>query len=133
MLKITKKIEYALIALRHLNENKGKGVSFSAKEISLLYSLPLENLAKTMQILVKLNYLSSFKGKKGGYILKEGLESTNLRDFVESLEGPIGLVDCTLEKNCLVEGNCNIKSPIVRVNNNLKYALSSIPMSEIIK
>ena len=45
MLKITKRTEYALIALRHLNENKGKGVSFSAKEISLLYSLPLENLA----------------------------------------------------------------------------------------
>ena len=133
MLKITKKIEYALIVLRHLNEHKENGVSFSAKEISSVYSLPLDNLAKTMQNLVRLNYLTSFKGSKGGYTINENLDDTSLRDFVESLEGPIGLVDCILEKNCLAEENCNIKSPIIRVNDNLKYALSSIPMSDIVK
>ena len=133
MLKITKKIEYALIVLRHLNDNKENRVSFSAKEISSLYSLPLENLAKTMQTLSKLNYLTSFKGNKGGYTINKKLDNVNLRDFFESLEGPIGLVDCTLEKNCLVEENCNIKSPIIKVNDNLKYALSSIRMRDIVK
>ena len=133
MLKITKKIEYALIVLRHLNDNKENRVSFSAKEISSLYSLPLENLAKTMQTLSKLNYLTSFKGIKGGYTINKKLDNVNLRDFFESLEGPIGLVDCTLEKNCLVEANCNIKSPIIKVNDNLKYALSSIRMRDIVK
>jgi len=133
MLKITKKIEYALIVLRHLNEFKEDEISFSAKEIALKYSLPFQNLAKTMQALAKLNYLTSFQGQRGGYTLNKGFDCVSLGDFVESLEGPIGLVDCMLEKNCLAEENCNIKSPIIRVNNNLKYALSSIPMSDIVK
>ena len=77
MLKITKKIEYALIVLRHLNEHKENRVSFSAKEISLLYSLPLENLAKTMQNLVRLNYLTSFQGNKGGYIINKKFHLPN--------------------------------------------------------
>ena len=47
MLKITKKVEYALIAVRHLQENKDKLVPVA--EISSSYGIPREVLAKTLQ------------------------------------------------------------------------------------
>ena len=48
MLKITRKVEYALIALRHLQQN-GRGELCSAKTLSLEYGIPQELLAKILQ------------------------------------------------------------------------------------
>ena len=45
MLKITKKVEYALIAIRHLQENQDNLVPVS--DISASYGIPKEILAKT--------------------------------------------------------------------------------------
>ena len=55
MLKITKKVEYALIAVRHLQENKEKLVPVS--EISSSYGIPKEILAKTLQKLASSNIM----------------------------------------------------------------------------
>ena len=52
MLKITRKVEYALIALRHLQQNQEGDLS-SSKEIALKYDIPKELLAKILQSLVK--------------------------------------------------------------------------------
>ena len=55
MLKLTRKLEYALIALRHM-QTKGELLS-STKEISDLYTIPQELLAKTLQQMARLNIL----------------------------------------------------------------------------
>ena len=47
MLKLTRKLEYALIALRHM-QMKGDTLS-STKEIADMYTIPREILAKTLQ------------------------------------------------------------------------------------
>ena len=65
-LKITRKVEYALIALRHLQQN-GRGELCSAKTLSLEYGIPQELLAKILQKLSKENIILSVKGPKGGY------------------------------------------------------------------
>ena len=44
MLKITRKVEYALIALRHLQQNE-RGELCSAKTLSSEYGIPEELLA----------------------------------------------------------------------------------------
>ena len=60
MLKITRKVEYALIALRHLQQNE-RGELCSAKTLSLEYGIPQELLAKILQKLSKENNLSAYK------------------------------------------------------------------------
>ena len=59
MLKITKKVEYALIAVRHLQENKDKLVPVA--EISSSYGIPREVLAKTLQKLASSNVIESYR------------------------------------------------------------------------
>ncbi len=52
MLKLTKKADYGLIALKHLS-TQGPNGSSSAKEIAETYHIPLPLLAKVLQKLVK--------------------------------------------------------------------------------
>ena len=56
MLKITRKVEYALIAMRYL-QNEGKNRIVPVKEISAKYSIPRELLAKILQQLGELPHL----------------------------------------------------------------------------
>ena len=48
LLKLTKKADYGLIAMRHLAEHSAQG-AFSAKDIADLYAIPSEALAKILQ------------------------------------------------------------------------------------
>ena len=130
MLNITKQIEYALIAVKHI---KNRENICSAKEISSFYNLPHENVAKTMQKLCKIKYLGAIQGPHGGYYIKKSLDNINLTKFIEDIEGPIGLVNCLVDKHCEITKICNIKSPIIKINDNLRSALSSIRINELIR
>ena len=98
MLKITKKVEYALIAVRHLQENKEKLVPVS--ELSSSYGIPKEILAKTLQKLASSDIIESYKGPNGGYKASKKIDSTTLNDFFEILEGPTAIMDCYFEAGC---------------------------------
>ena len=52
MLKLTKKADYALMAMKHLAECSSMG-SRSAKDVSDAYGIPPEALAKILQRLAK--------------------------------------------------------------------------------
>ena len=129
MLNITKTIEYGLIAMRHINEQNNK--LCSAKEIATLYHIPKEAMAKTMQKLCKKNYVKAVQGPNGGYYLNKKMNSMHLIDFIEDIEGPIGLVECSIDKNCNLLDFCNIKSPINKINQNIRTVLNQINLYDI--
>ena len=131
MLNITKTIEYSLIVIRHISRKDNKKLS-TAKEVASLYHIPYENMAKTMQKLCKLNYLSAIKGAHGGYYLKKPINQINLMDFMESIEGPIGIVKCSVDAHCNITNVCNIKSPITKINNNIRDVLKNLKINDII-
>ncbi len=68
MLKLTKKADYGLIAMRHLAEHADLGAC-SAKDLAEMYSIPQEALAKILQRLTKSGLLVSQYGTNGGYTL----------------------------------------------------------------
>jgi Rrf2 family protein len=118
MLKLTRKVEYALIALRHMQDKAPELVS-STKEIATQYNIPMEILAKTLQHLAKENIIEPINGPHGGYRLKAQLDNINLVEFFERVEGPLGLSDCFYDSNCLQIDYCNIRTPIQRINANM--------------
>ena len=67
MLKLTKKADYGLIALKHLAVNRLP--SSSAKEIAETYGIPVPLLSKILQKLAKNGFLLSEQGTNGGYRL----------------------------------------------------------------
>jgi len=131
MLKLTRKLEYALIALRHMQMNEEK-IS-STKQISKNYSIPLEILAKTLQHMSKLGYINAVKGPYGGYKIHKKIIDVNLTKFIEDLEGPVWLVNCFIEDNCSQLNNCNIRKPINQINDNIRSVFNKINLNEIIQ
>ena len=68
MLRLSKKADYALMAMKHLAMRQD-AASCSAREIAEAYEIPLELLAKVLQRLVRSRLLVSVQGTRGGYRL----------------------------------------------------------------
>ena len=130
MLNITKTVEYGLIAMKHINKY-GIDKLCSSKEISTIYHVPKEIMAKTMQKLCKKKYINAVKGPLGGYYLNKSLNKINLIEFIEDLEGPVGLVKCNTNSDCDLLEFCNIKSPLRKIHTNLRRVLNNISLNEI--
>ena len=129
MLKITKKVEYALIAIKHLSENPKKLSSVS--DMSTTYGIPREILAKTMQALAKENIVESVKGPQGGYRHKNRTSDISLNKFFEVLEGPTAIMDCYFESGCNHLSSCNIKTPIKKINDSVRDLFNNITLADI--
>ncbi len=130
MLKITRKVEYALIALRHIQEKDSEKVT-STKEIAELYALPVELLAKTLQHLSREGILTAVQGPSGGYKIKKPLDEINMKDFFEKMEGPLGMMDCYFDSDCTLISACNIRAPIQRLNDSMRSMFENMSVGEI--
>ncbi|MBU0528317.1 Rrf2 family transcriptional regulator [bacterium] len=132
MLKLTKKIEYALIALQHMQRKDHNDIT-NAKEIAENFDLPASLLAKVLQQMAKHDIIEPIQGPSGGYRLSKPLDKIKLNDFIEIIEGPVGLVDCLHDPDCSHIGTCNIRLPIERVNNTIKDLFSNMTLADITK
>ena len=129
MLKLTRKLEYALIALRHM-QIKGDILS-STKEIADMYTIPREILAKTLQQMSRLKYIDAVQGPKGGYRIDKVLSKINLTQFVEEMEGPLEMVECNINSDCIQLNTCNIRMPINKINQNIRSIFNKINITDI--
>ena len=129
MLKLTRKLEYALISLRHM-QMKGNILS-TTKEIADMYTIPRDLLAKILQQMARLRYINAVQGPHGGYRIYKSLTHISLTQFVEELEGPLGMVNCSISSDCIQLNNCNIRMPINKINDNIRSILNNIPLTDI--
>ena len=86
MLKLTKKADYGLIAMKHLAEHADLGAC-SAKDLAEMYNIPQEALAKILQRLVKAKLLASQQGINGGYILSRDPRLITIRRVAPKKRG----------------------------------------------
>ena len=68
MLRLSKKADYALMAMKHL-AMRPDAPSASAREIAEQYDIPIELMAKVLQRLARRGLLTSHQGTRGGYRL----------------------------------------------------------------
>jgi len=130
MLKITRKAEYALIALRHLNGLKD-GELATVKDISTQYGIPQELLAKALQQLARAKVIEATKGPSGGYKLVRDPHEINMTNFFEILEGPMGIMDCYFDSGCNQLSACNIRTPINRINDSIRTIFNKLTLADI--
>ncbi len=130
MLKLTRKTEYALIALRHLRFI-GTDSIVSAKEIAAQYNIPHPLLAKVLQELSRQNFIEPIQGPRGGYRLKAKLDSISMTQFFEMMEGPLGIMDCYFDSNCELVDTCNIRSPIQRLNESMRHMFDNMTVNDV--
>ena len=96
-----------------------------------MYMIPGELLAKTLQQMARLDYIDSVQGPNGGYKLLQSLDYVNLTEFIEDMEGPLGMIDCSINKECIQLDNCNIRMPMNKINENIRSIFNNIRISDI--
>jgi Rrf2 family protein len=131
MLKLTKKADYGLIALKHLAVAGGNGTA-SAKEIADAYGIPLPLLAKILQKLTKNGLLLSAAGTNGGYKLARHPGRITALEVIHCIDGPIILTTCFTEHGrCDQSEKCTVREPLRKVHEAILHLLSSITILEM--
>lgn len=131
MLKLTKKADYGLIAMRHLAAHADLGAC-SAKDLADMYGLPQEALAKLLQRLVKSGLLQSQQGTNGGYSLARDPRMISALDVIRALEGPLFVTSCTTAKgSCEQTTRCTIREPLRKVSKSIEEVLSRLTIWEM--
>src|ERR1700716_2905101 len=130
MLKLTKKADYGLIALKHLVVHGPE--SSSAKEIAEMYGIPLSLLSKILQKLVKNGFLRSEHGTNGGYRLAREAKDITALEVIRSIDGPIFLTACFTEHGyCCHTDKCIVRDPLQKVHEGILRLLASITIADM--
>ncbi|KAA3617517.1 MAG: Rrf2 family transcriptional regulator [Calditrichaeota bacterium] len=137
MLRLSKKVEYALIALMDL-ANNSETDPVTTKALASSYQIPQELLGKVMQNLTKNGILNSVQGVKGGYILGQDPENIKLMQIIEILEGPISITSCghldeIEDCGCDLLSTCTIKSPMEIIQAELEKYFTGISLKDLNK
>ncbi len=127
MLRLSKRVEYALMALLHMDEEADQVVSVA--ELADQYDIPSDMLGKVMQALARSGLVKSIHGAHGGYQLSTSLDNLVLGDVLEAVEGPFRLVKCQeTPESCDQYKVCPIREPVLAIQNQLLDYLASFEL-----
>ena len=135
MLKLTKKADYSLIALRHFAvRQRETGEAVSAKEVADTCGIPLPLLSKLLQKLGKSGFLISEQGTNGGYRLARQARLISALEVIRAIDGPIVLADCFTEHvACGHAGRCTVRKPLKRIHEAILGLLSSVSIEDMLQ
>jgi Rrf2 family protein len=131
LLRLSKKADYALMAVRHLALKSGPS-SASAREIAEQYDIPIELMAKVLQRLVRAGLLISTQGTRGGYTLSRPPVTISVADVIQAIDGPFTVTACSSEKNdCEQFSKCSIREPLWQIRERIAATLGTVTIAEM--
>jgi len=147
MLSLTRKTDYGLVALAFLGQRqRDQAGPVSARAIAERFALPASLL---MNILKELNHaqlVDSVRGKHGGYQLAGDPTQITLAEVFTALEGPLRFAACAQQLpilagpgdddmaacGCPIEGECLIRTPILRLHHRLQAFFEQTTLDDLI-
>lgn len=130
MLRLSKKADYALMAVKHLAVRPSP--STSAREIAEQYDIPLELMAKVLQRLVRVGLLVSTQGTRGGYALGRPSSSISVADVIQAIDGPFSITACSPAKHdCDQYNKCSIRDPLWQIRERIAATLETVTIAEL--
>lgn len=144
MTKLNKKVEYALMALKHFADLEKKASekvadlaaiepAVSAKHIAEITHAPFEVTARVLQVLSSHGILKAEYGTQGGYRLSKDLSKITIHDLMHMIDGSTDLAKClSKETECDLLKNCTIVSPVQALNKKVQNFYKSISLQEVL-
>lgn len=132
MMKFSKKVEYALIALLHMAKKSADELT-TARELSDRYEISLELMGKILQSLVKSGMVISVQGVKGGYYLAQPMDRISVAMVITGIDGPIAIADCLdgeAATACERERNCLIRRSLERIQTRLVSVFDEMSLKD---
>lgn len=135
MLKLSKKVEYALLAIQYLAAKEDNLVT--AKEMSSGMNVSFEFLSKSLQALMKSGLVNSQQGIKGGYFLSRKPDLITLADVIRAVDEKTSIVDCSnsLDSDtdgCVRVGECTLMHPMHNLQKKIDVVFENTTMAELL-
>jgi Rrf2 family protein len=131
MVLISRKVDYAILALVHLMRTSGGS---SAREVAEAYGLSRPFVANILKELCQHGFIESHRGINGGYRLVKEPNSVTVDQIVAALDGPFQLMSCARpEENeaCGIADICPVKSSLKLVHDRILAVLSSTTLEDL--
>lgn len=135
MLRLTKKADYSLIALKHFAmRQRESSVAVSAKEVAEDCGIPLPVTSKLLQKLAKSGFLVSEYGTNGGYRLARDPRRISALQVIRAIDGPIVLADCFTEHvRCDHSTRCTVRRPLRRIHEAILRLLDGLSIDDMLQ
>jgi FeS assembly SUF system regulator len=131
MLKLSKKSDYGLIALKYL-AMQDRADSSSASDIAGIYGMSAPLMAKVLQKLAKNGLVTARHGSAGGYALARHPSQISALDAIRAIDGPLFITSCvTSHGECDLSTTCSIRQPLRRVNDSILDVLAKVTISKM--
>jgi Rrf2 family protein len=134
MLRLTKKVEYALFALQYMAGQPNAVVS--SKEIAECCGLSAELVAKVLSSLARGGIVRAIHGVHGGFHLERPPEHITLAEILRVVEGQqVHLLQCEEEQRqpCYVEPHCTIRSPLVALQSQIARIFEAMTVADLLE
>ena len=134
MFKINRKLEYALIALKHMS-HKHQGQLTSAKEVCDIYHTPFDPTSRVLQIMNQHGVLKAEHGAHGGYQVVKDLSKISLAELNDWITGPIEIASCFHGdySHCELTGSCSVIGPMLNLNSEIAKLFRTIMITDLVQ
>ena len=131
MLRLSKKADYGLIAVKHLAMRRNEHAC-SANEIADEYGISTTLMAKVLQKLARQNLVAAKHGSSGGYQLSKMPDQISALEVITAIDGPVLITSCvTSHGNCDATSKCSVREPLRRVNDSILNVLGTVTIAQM--
>lgn len=131
MLRLSKKTDYALLALQYL-AREAPPAGASARAIAERYDIPVDLLAKILQHLARLGFVVAQKGAHGGYHLARASSGISLAEVAQAIDGPFAITTCARSAAlCDQFARCPVRDPLWRIANRILAVLEATTLADM--
>jgi len=129
-----KETEYALRGLIYIQRQNQEGKRPGIIEIATEIDTPPSFTAKILQRMVRFGFLTSAKGKNGGYFFDPSRKELTLKEVVAAIEGDNIFTDCGFGlKNCDEKNPCPLHSAYDSIRSAIDRLLSEETIQSLAK
>lgn len=135
---LSRKTKYGIKALIYIAREKREDSLVSIKDIAESEKISQKFLESIMLTLKKAGFLSSRKGKGGGYLLRREPRDIMMVEVMRSLEGPVALLPCVslnfYERcaDCKDEDACSIHHLMIQIRDNTLKILENTTLEDLV-
>ncbi len=131
-MRISTKIRYGARAMVELASHYGEG-PIELKEIAKKESISLKYLEQVINPLRTDGLVKAIRGAKGGYSLAKPPSEICLYDVIETLEGPLNLLDCLRDaKACPKASSCVTREIWKEVSDAISKIFYSVTLEDMV-
>ena len=133
-MKLSRKGEYACLALVHLAKNYNLRL-INATEISEENNIPKRYLEQILSMLKGTGYVKTVRGANGGYKLAKNPNEITLAEIIRLIDGALAPVESVSEyfyDNSPIEQNQNLINVFKDIRNYISNKLESTTIKDLI-